>query len=404
MLASNKFIAFTLYILVIFVIVIIFLFYWTPVNLNINYTWILNPGITKEKSDKIQKYVEIHENIINGISTPRVVFNGDIRPGYANRIYGLLTSFVVAILTDSALIIEWKNIDKFIEPPLLRTYDKFNSTSLLNSEYKPSEIYNLPASTANTWVIEKHFKFYNKYSLPPNASRIRFKSNSALFFDLCTNEKYFPKIIDYDLASFWTVWKANESIYNFSMTEPERVENLLRVGFEVGTKLLRRFWKPKDYIQTLINKYLEDSFHGFFMIGMHLRYQYLNEIDVIAFADCALQLEKNINMSVKWYVASDSLKILTMLEKKFKDKIIFGTGKIGHISYYTDMYFRAILDNELLSRCDEIIITGGSSFGFSAAIKNGRLPYYIEGKVNKSECQRMVLNKPPKSFYGSALI
>lgn len=109
---------------------------------------------------------------------------------------------------------------------------------------------------------------------------------------------------------------------------------------------------------------------------------------------------------MKWYVSSDSWKVLLILEKKFKDKIILGEGKLGHTTHFPDTYSRTILDSELLSKCDQIIVTGGSSFGFVAALKAGRLPYFIEGRMNitnGSKCERMKLSRPPKNRYGVAL-
>ena len=60
------------------------------------------------------------------------------------------------------------------------------------------------------------------------------------------------------------------------------------------------------------------------------------------------------------------------------------------------MYEKTILDNELLSRCDEMIITGGSTFGFLAAIKSQRMPYHVN--IGMHKCQRAQLSRPPAYF------
>lgn len=67
----------------------------------------------------------------------KVVFMGDIRPGYANKLYGFLSSLLIAILTDSALVVEWKDIEGFVEEPLWQAFHRFNSTtSLFSSQFR----------------------------------------------------------------------------------------------------------------------------------------------------------------------------------------------------------------------------------------------------------------------------
>lgn len=45
-------------------------------------------------------------------------------------------------------------------------------------------------------------------------------------------------------------------------------------------------------IQKIVDDYLVNRFRGFFMIGIHLRYQYINDDDVLKFAECALRIER----------------------------------------------------------------------------------------------------------------
>jgi hypothetical protein len=52
------------------------------------------------------------------------------------------------------------------------------------------------------------------------------------------------------------------------------------------------------------------------------------------------------------------------------------------------------MDVELLSKCDEIIVTGGSTFGFIAAIKARKMPFYVNGNSSMEYCEQMKLNRP----------
>ena len=88
------------------------------------------------------------------------------------------------------------------------------------------------------------------------------------------------------------------------------------------------------------------------------------------FINCAKTIESNIVKSssknykgVKWYLSTDKQSVSNKLTRKFPSKIIIGDGIIGHISTNENSYQRTILDNEMLSRCDELIVTAGSTFG-----------------------------------------
>lgn len=95
--------------------------------------------------DPLNNYVRLHESILktqrsqqqqSSPPSSRVVFNGEIRPGYANRMYGVLTSMVAAVITDSALIVRWKKIEEYMEPPLPGSFDLFDNNSFLNQNYE----------------------------------------------------------------------------------------------------------------------------------------------------------------------------------------------------------------------------------------------------------------------------
>jgi hypothetical protein len=94
------------------------------------------------------------------------------------------------------------------------------------------------------------------------------------------------------------------------------------------------------------------------------------------------------NRTMKWFVSTDKLAVLAeQIKTNYTDKVVQAAGKIGHVIFDTDAYERALLDIELLSQCDEVIITGGSSFGFMSSLKNQKKPYFIEVKHLIGECK-----------------
>ena len=108
------------------------------------------------------------------------------------------------------------------------------------------------------------------------------------------------------------------------------------------------------------------------MFGIQFRTEILNLFQdkfdlnkqVKSLADCVMEIEEpersNINgKEFKWFILSDSQELIEELVKKYsKSKLIVADigGQIGHVKHNTNAYARAIVDNELLSKCDQVII------------------------------------------------
>jgi hypothetical protein len=99
-------------------------------------------------------------------------------------------------------------------------------------------------------------------------------------------------------------------------------------------------------------------------------------------------------------------------EKYGEGKVFTSEGVIGHIItrdnslHVPDAYRRTVLDNELLSRCDELIITAGSTYGMIAALRSGRMPLFFSGMRGARQCERMSLGHrlPTTPRYNTAVI
>ena len=122
--------------------------------------------------------------------------------------------------------------------------------------------------------------------------------------------------------------------------------------------------------------------------------------DTLKFIDCALEIEKsflnaNTSSSFKWFIASDSTNSLNDLLESYPNKAFAANGSLSHIAYNTDGYMRTLLDVELLSLSNEIIVTGGSTFGWIAAMKMQKLPFYVNGFSSMKKCMRATLSDPP---------
>jgi hypothetical protein len=79
------------------------------------------------------------------------------------------------------------------------------------------------------------------------------------------------------------------------------------------------------------------------------------------------------------------------MKLKYGDKLLYGLGKIGHIVSQPTSYEKTIIDTILLSKCDVLIITESSTFGFLASMMSGRLNYVTNGH---DKCRQITMSKP----------
>ena len=356
----------------------------------------------------IKVFKVIHQDIINGRRTPvKVSINGYTSAGYANKLYSMLSSLVIALLTDSAFIIRWKYISEFIEEPFNSTFATFNSNNDFNADYKKKTIHSI--SPKQSWQENKDLNTLINTSIPTNKHRFVYNQYNPLFFEICSNPIYYEKLKYYELVSEWTVENALTKINDYEkFSKNDKLNSVLQVGYEVGGNLLNKMWIPKKTIRDRVEYYYNKYFKGYYVIGIQLRYQYIDKVDTTTFLNCAKYLETELVESleslgdsfnstykgVKWFMTSDNEHILKKLVVNYKNKVIVTTETMGHVEYKKSSYPRAIIDVELLSRCNELIITGGSTYGFVAAMKSLKQAYYVNGKSNMLTCRLHELSSP----------
>ena len=361
----------------------------------------------------VTRFTRIHERAfeednISQREPKRIVFNGHTTAGYANKIYALITAFTIALLTDSAFICEWRGIGEHIESPFKLSFHKFLQENELNSNFRPEQVYVFGRST-NAFMTNKSLQLIVNQTIPTNYTRFVYKYYEPYIFELCSNPIYYDKLLSYELVSRESINRArllfNNSTYNHASitlrnddntNELEKQQILFSIGYEVAGAILNAIWTPKAHIRRKMAEY-DFYFSKYFIIGLQIRSEFISDpVNVNRFFRCALNIEANLTSQqkrngVKWYVSSDSSSVIDRAIQTYgRNKVISGTGRIAHIEWTSGGYERAILDNELLSRCDDIITTGGSTFGFVAAMKSRRFPkvLYLRGKhLPDEECQ-----------------
>jgi hypothetical protein len=318
--------------------------------------------------------------------------------GLGNHLYSFISGVTVALYTNSALIVNWTGIQSFIEEPMRGS---FQTSKLVKNElsylYHIEECYQFPYCTDNNFVPVKNLSLNWRFETD-HKTRVTIKSIGAVFFDFGCDTRFFQTFLDYGLVSNKTLNEALKVLEADQVQTNERNRNVTyRVGFELGHSILKLFWKPKRALLNQIALYHNKFFKKNFIIGIQLRFFYLKWRDLDVFADCAKRIETALNTTkiVKWFVSADSEEVLLAVKQRYPDKVVHANGFIGHTDAYSyEAYRRAIIDIELLALSDEIIITGGSTFGFIAALKKLAYPWTVEGSVNSTSCMRYSLSSP----------
>lgn len=230
-----------------------------------------------ESIDKLDEYVRIHEiNSDKSNKNRKQVYFVYKDSGYGNNMYGVLSSLVIAILTDRAFFVDWNYVGLYINSPLKSMFTKFENKSA------PGQIetdLNLNVRTINTWKHLKNLDILLNTSVP-NTSLPNIINNCgyAHFFEICSNTFYHPKLLHYKLVSNKTIYDVNQVLAKNSgeIDDLEKMQKVLMVGFEVGSRLLRKFWIPNRNITDIIDQFYEQQYRDNFVIGMQFRAQFLN--------------------------------------------------------------------------------------------------------------------------------
>ena len=183
-------------------------------------------------------YKSIHKSIRQGSLPPKVIFSRSLYGGYGNKLNTLLTSLVMAILSDSALLIEWKHISQFVQEPLLSSFynASLNQTNNdFNYNYNNDSINFFQLPEKNAWKTNKNMTELIKTTLPTNTSRILYKHQPAYFFEICSNPIYYEKLHFYGLVKRETIDRAFEITNNLNKYSNDDMQrDILKIGFEAN--------------------------------------------------------------------------------------------------------------------------------------------------------------------------
>lgn len=98
-------------------LILVFAVYFLNKSFSLNF-YFSSFNNTSTSLDPLDDFLKLHEKNLESNNSNKIVYCNRVKPGYANRIYSILSCLTIAILTDSALSIDWPEVETYIDPPL----------------------------------------------------------------------------------------------------------------------------------------------------------------------------------------------------------------------------------------------------------------------------------------------
>ena len=340
------------------------------------------------------RYQKLHHTILH--ETPpekqRFVFFTAPESGLGNRMQALTSAFLVALLTDRALIVQWKshmmsgaNIDDLFQHP--------------GFDWSSPEAYNIMAtSSVPDWKSYISFP-YCRTCASRGGKHIR-DSYSRLLCDADASIETDARV----LQIYSTQWFAPVLAHNPHYRD--RICKLL--GKDLGGVLTRFLYKPVPAIQNEIDRLKAEFDQSHRVIGLKLRMNEASAIDldqVDSFYTCAAALEEQLyNLpprvahpvgagppkKVRWFLATDRYSEKVRLQSLIGDRLIdAGAGMVSKSGAAGMM--NAVVDMWVLGEADELINSPYSTFGYMAHTRTSLLPHVV---AKSSHCYRLHNSQP----------
>ena len=195
---------------------------------------VLVNAFLRHASDHLRHYLAIHERIIEHKPPPvKVCFvPTHLYRGFADKLFATVASLTVAMLTDSALVINWPHIDTYVLEPLPHSLRNFTAPNGLNVNHRPEELVGL--STLSTNAGRRNVSTFVNMSIPSSAYRLFYDDHHVTFlFQLCANPAYYDKLIEYGLITKKTVDISREVLRNSLFSTDKKFESVLSIGIYI---------------------------------------------------------------------------------------------------------------------------------------------------------------------------
>jgi hypothetical protein len=179
-----------------------------------------------------------------------------------------MTAFMVAIVTESALLIDWPEIKNYIKEPFKLSFHKFNDSSPLDFNVKHPGIYRINTESINSWNYEKRL-IGDKIRIPGNITRFYVSDIISYFFDLCQNRAFTEKLVRYGYVRNRTASRAFDLLNDDESLDSQKIDFIFFIGFEFAGSFLNRHWVPNESLTRKLNTFVDRNFKESFIIGKY---------------------------------------------------------------------------------------------------------------------------------------
>jgi len=281
--------------------------------------------------------------------------------GWANKMLGILSTFLFALLTERAFILDDAHVASVINWPYNITYDAKKMEGIPSVKYKNFN--------GCFWKHTNIASFLDRISLEETYPHpvAYYSTNCPIFHWISMNPKYIPKLIELELLPQNLTVSQNGFYVASALSSVLFYDMNPRIKKKVD--LEKEKWKSNDL----------------FVIGLQIRVggsgdaHFRTNLD--NFWKCGRYLAQG-RSKVKYFIASDSKEVLKQANTIFPNQVIIYEGNVKHIGrdekFTQEEIDKVILDNFLLGECDELVISQQSTFGGIAAIRVGKIPMVVD--------------------------
>eukprot|EP01088_Endostelium_zonatum_P000758 TRINITY_DN11008_c0_g1_i1.p1 TRINITY_DN11008_c0_g1~~TRINITY_DN11008_c0_g1_i1.p1 ORF type:complete len:480 (+),score=57.52 TRINITY_DN11008_c0_g1_i1:71-1441(+) len=337
-------------------------------------------GNAQDFDQLMRAYSELHAKILNGTKPKRyLLYDAWQEVGFGNRMQGIISAFVAAMVSERALIINWKEQHRvpvkhvnpgveFISMPAHDTiFDNPYNIQWTMSEQQRAELAELDSDRKRKLASRKDGKKLDSYILCTASVQLDGRP-----WIITSTWDYLCPVL---LLNPWNTHIKNviDKYVNELTTHDDRPFELT-MSFLLGNygQILRPKAEVRKRIQELRDKLFPKNKQ---ILGVHLRTTHpsisFKEDSVTKIAQCIL-----LSKTRAVFVAADSLDYKIQLQKKLEQ---LAPNIIQFISLDTKSVDRQDIDSSadaineiyLLSATDKILIQGGSTFGRVASAIGG---------------------------------
>ncbi|GAA6005241.1 hypothetical protein JCM10207_002909 [Rhodosporidiobolus poonsookiae] len=358
-----------------------------------------------EKGQWEEEYRTLHSDMLEGKRELRLLEfacrDGDYCGGIADRVLGMVTTFLYSILTGRAFSMTWEQpapLDLLFDSPNIDWSRPFNASSSTPIPYP----YSSPA------LIDQR------------------KEINAHNWEEPKIDEFFPRFIDEfgeGRSTPWLQLDFNRGVVIRSFSYPSIRPHLDRLGLKLETAyscLINYLLRPKAAVLAYIAQYSSVfSLPEYFVIGLQIRTgdtsMYATRKDTVntvkhhsTYFKCAAAVAATYadpSQKVIYYLISDSRVLEEDALRTFPDRVVVSGLKPAHVEIKTDKsdgfkaikraadgFMRTVADSWIFASTDFQILTYRSGFG--------KIPTWLRGRPNSTI---QLLNPHMDPVYNRAL-